>query len=106
MNLCSVLSFRCSDDHIREGYLLKVTLKQEHNHSLDCAEALMYRPVSDETINKLTSMFCNSHSPSSALNTLKYDLQEEHGEDYFYIAADRSVCPEIDFLPQVRCECY
>ena len=89
--------FRCSDEHIKEGYLFKVTLKQEHNHNLDCAEALMYRPVSDETINKLTSMFQDGQSPSAALTNIKYDLQEEHGENYFYIAADRSVIPDIDF---------
>ena len=86
-----------SDNHIKEGYLFKITLHHEHNHPLESAEAFRYRPVSEETIEKLKSLFQNGHSPSSALDTIKYDLQEQHGENYLYAAADRSVCPESDF---------
>ena len=62
-----------------EGYLLYVNLRNEHNHRLACADALRKRDVSAVTIERLTELFEKGHSPSSALDTIKYDLQEEEG---------------------------
>lgn len=62
-----------------------------------CAEAMRQRDVAPETINKLQTLFQRGHSPSSALNTLKYDLQEEMGDSYIFAAADRSICPDLSF---------
>ncbi|XP_028439323.1 uncharacterized protein LOC114559089 [Perca flavescens] len=88
---------RSTDRHMAEGYLLYVNLRNEHNHSLAGADALRKRDVSAITIERLTELFEKGHSPSSALDTIKYDLQEEEGEDYFYAAADRAVCPDLQF---------
>ncbi|KAM4619771.1 uncharacterized protein ACJ7VT_006532, partial [Polymixia lowei] len=38
------------------------------------------RDVSAITAERLTELFRQGHSPSSALDTLKYDLQEEEGD--------------------------
>ena len=62
-----------------------------------CAEAMRYRDVAPETSNKLQTLFESGHSPSSALTTLKYDLQEEMGDSYVFAAADRSICPDLSF---------
>ncbi|KAK3917274.1 50S ribosomal protein L25 [Frankliniella fusca] len=43
-------------------------------------------------------MFKRQHSPSSALESLKYDLQEEYGKDYFRISADGARCPNLQWV--------
>lgn len=80
-----------------EGYLLHVKWRDNHNHLLNCADALSKRDVSVTTVNRLTELFQQGHSPSSALETIKYDLQEEEGENYFLVAADRSIVPDLQF---------
>lgn len=88
---------RSGDPHIKDGYLLNVNLRHEHNHRLSCADAVRKRDVSGETIAKLKTLFENGHTPSSALDTIKYDLQEQEGENYINAAADRSICPDVQF---------
>uniref|UniRef100_A0A1A8L8P5 Si:dkey-75a21.2 n=1 Tax=Nothobranchius pienaari TaxID=704102 RepID=A0A1A8L8P5_9TELE len=88
---------RSKDGHIQEGLLTHVTIKHNHNHPLDSAEILKQRSVSKETVEKLEKLFQSGHSPCSALNTLKYDLQEELGDSYVDASADRSICPDFSF---------
>ncbi|XP_056156746.1 uncharacterized protein LOC130130908 [Lampris incognitus] len=88
---------RSGDPHIKDGYLLNVNLRHEHNHRLSCADAVRKRDVSGETIAKLKMLFESGHSPSSALDMIKYDLQEQEGENYIHAAADRSICPDVHF---------
>ena len=42
-------------------------------------------------------LFARGHSPSSALNTHKLNLQVEYGAEYFITAADRAICPDLQF---------
>ncbi|KAK0134006.1 hypothetical protein N1851_030442 [Merluccius polli] len=86
---------RSTDQHMAEGYLLYVNLRTDHNHRLSCADALSKRDVSALTSERLTES--RGHSPASALDTLKYDLQVEEGERYCLAAADRSIVPDIQF---------
>ncbi|KAJ8277811.1 hypothetical protein GJAV_G00080350 [Gymnothorax javanicus] len=88
---------RSVDPHVKEGFFFFVTIKNEHNHHTSYAEALKKRDVSTDTIAALTKLYENGHSPSSALETIKYDLEEQEGENYIYAALDRSVCPDIHF---------
>ncbi|CAN9515705.1 unnamed protein product [Ophioblennius macclurei] len=88
---------RSKDPHIKDGYLLNINLRHEHNHWLSRDEAARYRDVSSETVAKLKQLFGSGHSPSSALHIIKFDLQEQEGENYIYAAADRSICPDIQF---------
>lgn len=64
---------------------------------MSCAAALSKRDVSKETTEKLKKLFESGHSPASALDTIKYDLQEQEGSNYCFAAADRSVCPDRDY---------
>ncbi|CAK6979891.1 uncharacterized protein si:dkey-75a21.2 [Scomber scombrus] len=88
---------RSGDPHIKDGYLLNVNLRHEHNHRLSCADAVRRRDVSGETIAKLKTLFENGHTPSSALDSIKHELQEREGENYVHASADRSICPDVQF---------
>ncbi|XP_026126427.1 uncharacterized protein si:dkey-75a21.2 isoform X4 [Carassius auratus] len=88
---------RSGDPHIEEGYFLHVNLRNEHNHRLNTAEVMRWRDVSNDTIEKLQQLYKSGHSPSSALKTIKYNLQEEEGDNYTYAIADRSICPDLPF---------
>ncbi|KAK2899067.1 hypothetical protein QQF64_031515 [Cirrhinus molitorella] len=88
---------RSGDPHIEEGYFLHVNLRNEHNHRLNTAESMRWRDVSNDTIEKLQQLYKSGHSPSSALKTIKYNLQEEEGDNYIYAVADRSICPDLQF---------
>ncbi|XP_016140680.1 uncharacterized protein [Sinocyclocheilus grahami] len=88
---------RSGDPHLEEGYFLHVNLRNEHNHRLNTAEAMRWRDVSNDTIEKLQQLYKSGHSPSSALKNIKYSLQEEEGDNYTYAIADRSICPDLQF---------
>ncbi|XP_070839700.1 uncharacterized protein [Chaetodon trifascialis] len=94
---CGERKSRSGDPHMKEGLVLHVNLRNEHNHHVSCAAAMRRRDVSRETVEKLKKLFESGHSPSSALSILKYDLQEEERDNYVYAAADRSVCPDLHF---------
>ncbi|KAK0140487.1 hypothetical protein N1851_022537 [Merluccius polli] len=88
---------RSGDPHIKDGYLLNINLRHEHNHGVSRAEAVRKRDVSEKTIAKLKTLFESGHSPSSALHTIKHELQEQEGENYIHASADRSICPDVHF---------
>ncbi|KAK3920160.1 Chromosome partition protein Smc [Frankliniella fusca] len=56
---------------------------------------MRHRRPSDEVVIKFTNLFKQGHSPSSALNTHKFDLQEEYGSGYIIAAGDGSLCPTL-----------
>lgn len=82
---------------MKEGLFFHINLRNEHNHHVSCAEVMMRREVSGETTDKLKRLFESGHTPSSALKVLKYKLQVEEQDNYVYAAADRSVCPDLQF---------
>jgi len=43
-------------------------------------------------------LFHRGHSPSSALTSLKHDLQEKYGHDYYKVAADGAKCPNVQWV--------
>lgn len=65
------------------------------NHTHNSAEALRHRDVGEEVVQTFKKLFEVCHSPSSALHVYKYDLEEEYGDDYNTISADRAVCPDL-----------
>ncbi|KAK2829475.1 hypothetical protein Q7C36_017465 [Tachysurus vachellii] len=87
---------RSTDPHM-PGFPTLVHITNEHNHNLHVPDALRYKDVGPEAILKLKKLFEVGHTPSTALDVLKYDLQLELGEDYAYASADRSICPDIQF---------
>ena len=74
-----------------------VRIGYHHNHSIECADALRHRDVHLDTEKKFRELFENGHSPFSAWEMQKYDLQNEHGDNYTYIAADRASLPDIQW---------
>ena len=68
-----------------------------HNHPLRAADALRHRDVDPSVDKRLIEMFENGHSPSSALNILRFDLQQQHGADYIYVSGDKKYCPDIQY---------
>ncbi|XP_071947653.1 uncharacterized protein [Antedon mediterranea] len=93
----SITNSKTQDQHVKHGLLFNVRLKNEHNHRITCADALRRRDVSEDSIAKLRDLFEHGHSPSSALETIKHDLAEEHGEQYVYVCADRFMCSDLQF---------
>ena len=78
-------------------YATVVRVKHQHNHMLNSADALKFRDVGDDTVEKFRELFTRGHSLSSALNVHKLDLQLEHGDAYTYEVADRAKCPDLNF---------
>ena len=74
-----------------------VRIERTHNHILNSAASLEHRDVSADGIAKFKELFAMGHTPSSALDLHKMDLQLEHGTDYVYESADRAKCPDLQF---------
>ena len=69
-----------------------------HYHPIEAASALRHRKVGEAARARLLDLFAHFHSPSTALETYKAELQSEHGDDYPFISADRAILPDIDFV--------
>ena len=95
MLFCFII--RSSDPHIKAGYVTTCTIKNHHNHETNSADALRRRDVSDDTKAKLIDLFKSGHSPATALDMLKYDLQEDNEDRYAQLSADRSLCPDAQY---------
>ncbi|KAK7088885.1 hypothetical protein V1264_024257 [Littorina saxatilis] len=93
----SKLSRSKNKDPLLADFPTLVQLEHTHNHSLDSADFFRHLDVSDATVDKFKDLFSRGHSPASALELHKLDLQLEHGADYLFQAADRSQCPDIFF---------
>ncbi|XP_060772707.1 uncharacterized protein LOC132883292 isoform X2 [Neoarius graeffei] len=93
---------RSGDSHLREGLSAVITLRHEHNHHVAATDPLCWSNISAATAEKLKTLFQNGHSPSSALETLKYDLQEENGDNL----ANRSVCPDVHYCHKLYFEIF
>lgn len=96
VHLIILCPLRSTDPHM-PAFPTLVHIINEHNHNLHVPDALRYKDVGPEAIQKLKKLFEAGHSPSTALDILKYDLQLELGEHYAYASADRSICPDIQF---------
>ena len=79
---------------IHKNHPCEVILSWDHNHSLNCAKALSFRPISQDTVEKFHLYFDQGHSPSSALHLHQLNLAIKHDEDLEYAKADRSLNPQ------------
>lgn len=87
-----MLFFRSKDIYLKE-YPYEIDTYFVHNHLLNNAEALRHRHPTEELETIFSEYYSNNHSPSSALEMYKIDLQSKHGDEYFKIIADGSKCP-------------
>ena len=76
----------------QNDYCVDVTLNHTHNHSIDVADALRFRPMSESTKQKYYDMFRQGHSPASA--HMEYETQLSYTEET-NILADRSRNPKV-----------
>ena len=83
-------------------YPLSVSLLMRHNHALIAGDVLRHRDVGPVAEAAIVKLLHNSYSPSAALYTYKYDLQEEHPADYAVYAGDRFHCPDQQWCYRFR----
>ena len=73
------------------GYLTEVMLQHNHNHTINVADALRFRPISEETKAQYYDLFKQGHSPSSA--HLEYETNLMYTESP-QLLADRNINPK------------
>ncbi|XP_068612612.1 uncharacterized protein si:dkey-75a21.2 [Brachionichthys hirsutus] len=78
---------RSTDPHTADGFFLHVNWRNQHNHPLASENTCQKDNEPAATIIKLTGLYENGHSPVTAIDTLKYDLQEEQ---VYYVINDSS----------------
>ena len=74
------------------GFCVTVLLKHNHNHILLMADALRFRPLSEQTKKQYYYLFSQGHSPASA--HLEYETNLMYSDEADLIA-DRSCNPKI-----------
>ena len=78
--------------HDHKGY---VQLTFNHNHPLESAHVLSFRPISAETKEKNVSMFSMGHSAATARHFFETLFFEEDESEMQQKLADRSVNPNV-----------
>jgi len=79
------------------NYPFRVIMNLSHNHPLDTRDILRHRDVGPEAQAKIKKLLENNYSPVAALELFKFDLQEEHPDDYILYAEDRYHCPDLQW---------
>jgi len=76
---------------------MKIMLKGDHNRWLTCVNNVRDKDVSESTKDKFIALFEAGHSPYSALDLYKMDLQSEYQEKYYQVVQDRGLCPDLQW---------
>ncbi|CAL9690696.1 unnamed protein product [Knipowitschia caucasica] len=87
---------RSTNAHLPEFPMI-VNMRYIHNHPINCADALKHRDVSDEVKETFLKLFKAGHTPSSALEIHKYDMQTEDQDDFVFNSADRAKIPDLQW---------
>lgn len=88
-------------DHLTKTYPGMIILRGEHNHPIFSADTLHHRDMSPETKEKLSALFRQGHSPSSAHYFLNIDLMMNSGENYYKFAADSRYLPTLSTVTKL-----
>lgn len=64
-----------------------------HNHPLNTAAVLRFRPLGNQIRDKIIALFKKGHTPSSALESIKLELFLDNDDDYFDMAEDGFYVP-------------
>lgn len=75
-----------------------MTARHKHNHVVDAVEALRFRDPTDAVKLKFLELFKSHRSPAKALKLYKEGLQQENKDNYFKVLADRSICPDMQWV--------
>ena len=91
------MSYR-SKNTLKVDFPTAVIINHYHNHNLGVAEAVKYRDSTEEVQKKFIELFKSQHAPAKALEIHKRDLLEKHEENFYKVAADRSICPDSQWV--------
>jgi len=75
----------------------RLNIKWRHSHPLMSADILRRRDVSPKVAEKFRELFAAGHSPASALESHKQDLQLVDSDSYAAKVADRFHCPDLQW---------
>lgn len=81
-----------------EEFLCKISLYNKHNHAINSAAALKFRPLSDSVKEKLKHLFFCGHTASSASRALDMEYQLNMSEEYDILVADSSLFPSVSVI--------
>ena len=81
-----------------QEFALEIDLTQNHNHTICCADALRFHPVSNDTRTKYIELFMKGLTAMEAYHTFRKDLDEEFGGRDSSPSADRSQCPDRQWV--------
>lgn len=84
--------FRSKDAYLKE-FPTEIMIRHTHNHLINSADTLRHRTPTKQVEEIFEKLFSKGHSPSTAFEIYKMDLQQEYGEDYHLKVADGSLCP-------------
>jgi len=76
----------------------KVDVFHQHNHASDSAAVVRHLDVTTDVHNKLLELLRRGHSPTTALLAHQTDLMIEHGDNYAMVSANKSVCPDVQYV--------
>ncbi|XP_077119077.1 uncharacterized protein LOC143775119 [Ranitomeya variabilis] len=91
------MAMKRTKDKLLSTHPCVISINHDHNHAIFAADALRFRRPSPEVEEVFRILFAKGHSPSSALQSYKFDLQEQFGEQAFLVLSDRSKCPDIQW---------
>lgn len=74
----------------------EITLIATHNHSTGTADSLRFRQVSSEVKQELLNLYENGHTPGTALEMIRCNIQMNN-DDYITALADRKQCPSYKY---------
>ena len=80
----------------------RIQLKNEHNHDLQSAESVKFRPVSERVREKFLCLFHYGFTPARALKTHAKDLEDEFGDNYHCVKGDRYYDPDVNWVNRLH----
>ena len=91
-----ILKLHSTNNCIVKTHPCELILHWDHNHTINSAKALSFRPISEDTKEKFETYFDQGHSPSSALHLHQLNLvamHEGNEKELEKYRADRSTNP-------------
>ena len=79
------------------NFPFRIVMGLGHNHPLDTRDILRHRDVGPAAQTKIMKLLENKYAPAAALEVLKFDLQQDHPDDYIVYAQDRYHCPDLQW---------
>ena len=87
-----------SDDDICTDFNLEMNISYIHNHCILAADSLRFHVPCDETKVKFHELFDSCGSPSISYYDFRKHLEQEHGNDFITVSANRSIMPTYSWV--------